>query len=445
MKNETLNAPVHAKVPSFPISPNLDDLKPYKTNPSEKVQISQGTPSTSPVSTSTPNINPAHNSYNTKPNDIAQRNRNTSTIQQRFGKEEAQFSGALDEFLSDYLRAYLTLCETLSISDERQLELLHTPLRGGALDYYHHHVKPVATSISHACKLLKQRYEGPERQSRIRQAMEGFRVEHFLPTCATPPNYRDWISALDKLVDKISSHTRQVAPQFQTDSYQVLTLQKAVITHDWSENPLRRMEENDQTVQKLHSCLGKEFQYLATRQASVTQKTGNNEFTIPVRHGDVRKLSKPRYGKLHDAPGRLLPSHKRISHSHGRKFRPNTGASQRPHIDPATGMNRADPRTGKPRRCKGCGSKYHFAFERHLCKPDRVVRSIHTRLVDTDPTEVLADLLEAYIEQDPCTEQDDDDTDANSNPTVIEARFGEILTRYAAQDSSEGESSHDLE
>lgn len=69
------------------------------------------------------------------------------------------------------MNSFLTSCDpilpfaTLSLPAEQKLELLNTPVRGGALDLYYEHVQGKVSSIEDAVKILTQRYERPERQS----------------------------------------------------------------------------------------------------------------------------------------------------------------------------------------------------------------------------------------------------------------------------------------
>lgn len=366
--------------------------------------------------------------------DIIQHNRNASTLNNRFNNADEKFSGSLEEFFSDYLRTYRTICESLSMPNSRQLIMLHVFLRGSALDFYYQKVKPIAKTLEDAIRILRDRYEGPDRQSRTRQAMESLRIHQFILRDTQVPTYRDWSMALDKLVDKISSLSRQVAPQFRTDAHQVLTLQNAVIAQKWSENPLRNLREDGETLQTLHSALGREIQFLATRENSIQHSVEAKPTSVPIMFG---KLSNPRYGKQHWVRDRPVPAHKR-------KFDKRSHASQsaRPHIDPSTGMNRLDPNTGQPKRCRACDSKYHFAYER-MCDPTRVVRSIRTRLVETDPTNVLADLLEAYIESPP--EIDIHPHQDDKPESIIDARFGELLSKELSTDHSDSDSSRDEE
>jgi hypothetical protein len=209
------------------------------------------------------------------------------------------------------------------------------------------------------------------------------------------PTPIEWSSALDELVHTIASYVKQCPPDFQTPAHHVITLQNAVIHHDWANDPLRRMSESKYDLPTFHQALGKELQFLSTKQSvsRIAQKTYITPQPWSTMHS--RPLQQPSYGRFVNRGKYPIPSHFRGA----RRQSSGSFATRRPHIDPAAGKNRIDPITNKPRRCKACGSDNHHAYERDRCNPSKIVANIQTRFANTDNSvEILADLLEAYIE-----------------------------------------------
>jgi hypothetical protein len=204
---------------------------------------------------------------------VSQQNRDTTSVAQRFGKDEDKFAGALKEFLSDFIRAYRTHCQSLSLRRHRQVVLFCMPFRGGALDYYYEHVADNATDIEEAIHIMRDKYEGRERREHIRQLMSTLKVDDFVRSAQPTPI--EWSSALDELVHTIASYVKQYPPDFQTPAHQVITLQNAVIHHDWAKDPLRRMSESKYDLPTFHQALGKELQFLSAKQSvsRIAQKT----------------------------------------------------------------------------------------------------------------------------------------------------------------------------
>lgn len=110
-------------------------------------------------------------------------------------------------------------------------------------------VQPYATTFQQAVGMIDRKYNSSVRQNCVKNYLKSLRVKDFEENGM---NVSFRLSKLYKLISKLS---RQVFPSRHKDAHRIEFLRKAVLSYQWSHEPLSRVVTHNFSFRQLYSEL----------------------------------------------------------------------------------------------------------------------------------------------------------------------------------------------